>query len=136
MKTYDRKITMEVDPDRIFDFVSDPRNLPQFLPEVKRAEKLEGDRIRLQGDSHGHSYDAEGFFRDDRHRRRIEWGAEGDHSYSGWMQIREGDASSLVSEIEMELKFAQPPADAQKILDEMGQTLQAIRDHFLRPVHS
>ena len=135
MKTYDRKLTMEVDPDHVFDFVSEPRNLPQFLPTVKHAEKVDSDRIRIQGDSHGHPYDAEGTFRVDRHRRSIEWGVEGDHAYSGRMQISEGDASPLVSEIEMELRFERPPAGEEKILDEMGQTLRGIRDHFLRPMH-
>ena len=136
MKTYDRKITMEVDPDHVFDFVSEPRNLPQFLPTVEYAEKLEDDRIRIKGKSHGHAYDSEGFFRVDRHKRYVEWGTEGDRAYSGWLQIREGDATNLASEIEMQLMFAQPPdGDREAILAEMEQTLQAIRDYFLRPAH-
>jgi len=136
MNTYDRKITMEVDPEHVFDFVSEPRNLPQFLPTVQRAEKLQGDGVRIQGLSHGHAYDTEGFFRVDRHKRRIEWGAQGDRVYSGWLQIREGDATPMVSEIEMQLQFAQPPpGDGEAILAEMERTLEAIRDHFLRPAH-
>ena len=137
MKTFDRKITMEVDPDHVFDFVSEPRNLPQFLPTVEYAEKLEGDRIRIKGKSHGQAYDTEGFFRVDRHKRYVEWGTEGDQAYSGWLQVREGDATPMLSEVEMQLQFSElpPGGDGEAILAEMERSLEAVRDYFLRPAH-
>jgi len=135
MNKFERAMAMEVDPDHVFDFVSDLRNLPQFLPTVHRAEKLDGERIRIQGVSHGHPYDGEGHFRLDRHHRKISWGANGDRGYSGWMAVKQGDTTPLVSEITMEIEFAQTPGGAQggeTVLAEMEQALENIRNHFLR----
>lgn len=33
----------------VFNFVSDVKNVPQYLPTVKSAQPQEGERIRTQG---------------------------------------------------------------------------------------
>ena|SRR5579871_1823482 len=137
MDSYERTIAMEVDPDEVFGFVSNPENLPQFLPTLHRAEKLQGERIRIQGVSHGHPYDTEGTFHVDKGARRIEWGSEGDHSYSGWLQVRQGDATPFVSEVTIELEFSQTPGGenrGEEVLATIEQVLEAIRNHFLHTV--
>ena len=135
MSTYDRVIAMEVDPDHVFDFVSDPRNLPRILPTLHMAEQLEGDQIRVEGSADGRPFHVTGYFRADRHHRRLEWGSEGDHHYKGSLLVREGDTTELISEVLLELDFAgEPQGRGEAVLAHMEQALERIRDHFVKPL--
>ncbi len=77
---------MRAPADRVFDFIADVRNLPKYLPTTKDAHTEGGDRVRVQGEAKGHSYNSDGYLRADRAAKRLEWGA--DEGYcSGWMQV-------------------------------------------------
>jgi len=73
--------------ERVFSFVSEPRNLPRYLPTVQRSEPAPGERIHLEGDgSRGH-YESDGYFHVLNDQRRMEWGAEGSSQYRGWLSV-------------------------------------------------
>jgi len=133
MDTFQRSLTITVDPSHVFDYVAEPRNWARFLPTVHSADLVRGERerVRMRGVSHGHPYDTEGYLKLDRHRLSMQWGTEGEHGYRGSLEIRKVDSDDLGTEIGLELRFSKAPAgDIEK---EMEQTLQNIRDHFLRP---
>ncbi len=133
MATYQRTLTMPVDPVHVFDYVTEPRNWAQFLPTVQSADMVRGEheRVRIRGVSHGHGYDSEGYLKLDRHRLSMQWGTDSEHGYHGSLEVRQIESSELETEIALELRFSEAPAgDTEK---EMDQALEDIRDHFLRP---
>ena len=89
---------------------TDVRNLPKYLPTTKDAQVQGEDRVRVQGEAQGHSYNADGFLHADRGAHRLEWGADEGY-YSGHLQIRpQGDAASDVT-VHISLRDKPPGAD-------------------------
>ena len=80
---FEQSITIAATADGIFDFISDIRNVPQYLPTVKNAQPQQGERIRTQGQVGDRSYDSDGHFRVDKQARRLEWGSDGENNYNG-----------------------------------------------------
>ena len=71
----------------------------------------EGERVRVQGEVAGQSYDSDGFFKVDKDQRRMEWGSDGENNYQGWLEVQpDGDDASLVI---VHLWF-EPRADQEK----------------------
>ena len=73
-------------------------NLPQYLPPVvvasiegPSAEDSPGQKIRatLEYPEGGGTFDAEGYFAVDEGQRRMQWGAEVQRDYSGWLEVAE-----------------------------------------------
>ncbi len=95
MAEYKHTIRIPVQPQQIFDFVSDVRNLPQYLPTTRDAQSQGGERVRVQGEAKGHRYDADGYLKCDPDAMRLTWGADEGY-YSGWLQIEpQADQSNV-----------------------------------------
>ncbi len=95
MPEFEHRQRIGAAPDAVYAFISDARNLPQYVPTTKSAQPLPGGKVRVQGEAQGHSYDNDGYFRADSSSRRIEWGAE-ERDYCGYLDIAAaGDGSDL-----------------------------------------
>lgn len=106
-------------PDRVFAALADLSNLPRYVPQLTAAERIEGDRIKIEARYEGHTQQGEGWFRADDGERRIEWGSAGS-DYRGWIRVSpEGDGSRLT------LFLATVHGDAPD--SEVMGTLDAIR---------
>ncbi len=106
-------------PERVFGALTDVGNLPRYVPQVIAAERLDGDKIRVQARYEGHTQEGEAWFRTDAAQRRIEWGSPGSE-YRGWIQVSpEGEGSRLT------LFLATVQGDAPDY--EVMGTLDAIR---------
>jgi hypothetical protein len=133
MTEYEHKLRMHVDPDAIFDFVADVRNLPKYLPTTHHAEPQGQDRVKVEGEAHEHHYDSDGFLRADRKNRRLEWGADEGY-YSGWLEVRRLDGVSEVT-VHLSLTGAPPGTDSNKgvpdaeIADGLLAGLRSIQNH-------
>jgi ribosome-associated toxin RatA of RatAB toxin-antitoxin module len=103
MKEFERSETVNASSDRVFDFLSDINNLPQYLPTVRNARQESADRIRVQGEAAGRQYDSTGYFRADRQNQRMEWGSDSESGYRGWLQVSEVDDDSC--EVTVHLAF-------------------------------
>src|SRR5690349_23814909 len=114
MQEFEKSKTVNANPDQVFEYVSDLNNLPQYLPTLRHAEQIDGDRIRVEGQAAGKPYEETGFFRADRQRRRMEWGSDGESGYSGWLEVKE--AGSGASEVSVHLSF-DPRDHALKEMD-------------------
>jgi uncharacterized membrane protein len=97
MPDFEQTLRIRSSADQVYDFISDVRNMPRYLPTTKHAESRGQGRVRVEGDVHGRHYDSEGFLRRMDDRNRIEWGSdEGD--YKGWIEARDrGDEQVDVS---------------------------------------
>jgi len=82
-------------PDRVFAALADLDNLPRYVPQLTAAERIEGDRIRIQARYEGHTQEGEAWFRSDEEAHQIDWGSN-DSGYRGWIRVSpEGDGSRL-----------------------------------------
>ena len=131
MSEYQQSINIQAGPDHIFRYVSNPQNLPQFLPTVKEAHPQPGARIRIRGIAAGQLYDNDGFFHVDEDRRRMEWGSDGENQYRGWLEVKEA-ADSASAQVTVHLTFEPRPEQAERFEQQSGdrdRTInQGIRD--------
>ena len=96
MTEYQQTQTISVSAEQVFTWLSDVNNLPQYLPPVvaasiegPSAEGSPGQKIRatLEYPEGGGTFDAEGYFAVDEGQRRMQWGAEVQRDYSGWLEV-------------------------------------------------
>ena len=117
MSEYQKTISIHADPERVFAYVSDIANLPDYLPTVHRAEKQQGERVRVQGE---HKYDSDGMFKVNQASRRLDWGSDGENNYKGWLQVNGGSGQADVT---VHISFEPKPEIAQRMEEqahEMG----------------
>ena len=133
MGDYESSLSMGAGAQDVFDFVTDVRNLPKYLPTTKDAQPQGSDRVRVQGEAQGHRYDSDGYLRSDPDAMRLEWGADEGY-YSGWMQIEPEDQGSSVT-VHISLKGKPPGADPDNapdpddIREGLRKGLESIRNH-------
>ncbi|MBD2100144.1 SRPBCC family protein [Leptolyngbya sp. FACHB-261] len=112
---FEQSITVNAAADSIFAFISDVKNVPQYLPTIKNAQPQEGERIRTQGQVGDHSYDSDGHFRVDQQARRLQWGSDGENDYNGWLEVQGNGGPQ--SEVKVHIHYAPRPEMAQKMAE-------------------
>ena len=125
MPDYEHSLTIEASPETVFDFVSDIKNLPKYLPTTHQAEAQPGGRVRVQGEAAGHAYDSDGYFRIDAPNHRLEWGSDGENHYRGWLEI---DGAASECEVTVHLMFQSKREGRDKTISEgLISALESIR---------
>lgn len=89
MTTYTHTADADVPADLLFRFLSDPRNLPRYFPQMTAAEPEGGEAVHVEAEVHGHRVEGEAWVRPDESARRLAWGAEGPDDYHGELQVEE-----------------------------------------------
>jgi uncharacterized membrane protein len=113
---FEQSVVVSALADRIFEYLADVRNVPEYLPTVRNAQPQEGERIRTQGQAGEHSYDSDGHFHIDQSAHRLEWGSDGENEYGGWMQVQgNGDSQSQVT---VHIHYAPGPEMAQHMAEQ------------------
>ena len=144
MKEYEQTQTIDAPAKDIFVWLSDVGNLPKYLPpltdasiEGPSAEGAPGQRLRatLEYPEGGGTFDAEGYLVVDESRRRMEWGAEVQRDYSGWLEVAEG--ANGQSQVTVHLFFGersvepqmreQTPEGRDPLAEGVSATLESIR---------
>lgn len=126
MKEYEQTRHIQAPRNKVFAFVSDINNLPDYLPTVRNAAMEDGERIRVQGEANGHRYDDTGFFRVDQAQQRLEWGSDGDSNYAGWLEVQ-GDLTAATSTVTVHIKFDPKPELARQ-MEQQGGRDEAINE--------
>ena len=144
MSEYEQTQGIGAPAEEVFAWLSDVNNLPKYLPPVvdasiqgPSAEGAPGERIRttleyLGGDG---TFDAEGYFAVDEDRKRLEWGAEVQRDYSGWLAVAGGAGGN--SEVTVHLSFGErsvepemqerAPEGSDPLAEGISATLESIR---------
>lgn len=94
MGDYEHSAIIHATPDATFDYVSDPRHMPEYVATMIEAIPGIGDRIRVAADIHGQREEGEAILRSDPAARRLEWGGGHGSDYHGWMTVSAGDNGS------------------------------------------
>ncbi|MCU0552193.1 MAG: SRPBCC family protein [Leptolyngbya sp. Prado105] len=134
---FEQSIQVNAQADNIFQYLSDVRNVPQYLPTVTNAQPQSGERIRTQGHAGDHEYDSDGHFRIDQQRKRLEWGSDGENEYGGWMEVKGNGNQSEVkvhihyapsSETKQHMEEQSPQHSFESAMNEgIGKTLKSIK---------
>lgn len=126
MQEYEQAQTIHAPAGAVFAWLADVDNLPHYLPPVKRAELMgpsaegvQGQRIRIEVEIPGrYEAESEGYFSVDREDRRIEWGAEMNRDYSGWLAVEEVEAAE--SRVTVHLSFG-PRSVEEEVQEESSE---------------
>jgi uncharacterized protein YndB with AHSA1/START domain len=89
MTTYTHTAEADVPANALFGFLSDPRNLPKYFPQMTTAEPEGGETVHVEAEVHGHRVSGEAWVRPDESARTLEWGAEGPDDYHGELRVDE-----------------------------------------------
>jgi Polyketide cyclase / dehydrase and lipid transport len=144
MREYEQTRTIDAPADEAFAWLSEVSNLPKYLPPVvdvsiegPSAGDNPGRRVRATleypGEGGG-TFAAEGYLAVDEGRRRIEWGAEVERDYSGWLEVAGGGDGE--SRVMVHLNFGgrsvesglreQSPEDRDPLAEGLAATLESI----------
>ncbi|ADI14598.1 SRPBCC family protein [Truepera radiovictrix] len=136
MSEFEHSTTIQASPDEVFAFIGKVENLPKYLPTTKSAQPQGSERVRVQGEARGHPYDADGYFRRDAARHRLEWGADEGH-YSGWLAV---EAQGEGAQMTVHLSFSGgPPAGeggAPGETDQAGPNREQIQEGLVKALLS
>lgn len=143
MKEYQQSQAIGAPAGEVFAWLADVGNLPKYLPPVidasiegPSAEGTPGERLRATLEyPDGGSFDSEGYFNVDEGARHMEWGAEVQRDYSGWLTVAEADGGG--SRVTVHLSFgprsAEPkireeaPEGRDPLAEGVSATLESIR---------
>ena len=120
MADYEQTQQIDAPAGEVFAWLADVSHLSEYLPPVVEASiegPSEGDnpgqklRTTLRNpEDDGSTFTAEGYLAVDEDARRMEWGAESERDYSGWLAVAEGDGGG--SEVTVHLSLGPRSAEA------------------------
>jgi uncharacterized protein YndB with AHSA1/START domain len=142
---YEQSQAIDAPPNEVFAWLSDVGNLPKYLPPVvdssvegPSAQGSPGQRIRTTLEypgGEGGTFEAEGYLAVNERERRMEWGAEAERDYSGWLTVaNHGEGGSeVVVHLTFGERSAEPEIEAQSpegehpFAEGISATLESIR---------
>jgi len=84
-------------PDAVWQLVSDPNRLADWVPTTTASRPAGGDAVELQGESHGHDYDTRSGFVTDDAAKRLSWDSPRLSGYRGTLVVAEHAGGSRVT---------------------------------------
>jgi len=124
MSEYEYSVTIHSDADTVFDFVSDVRNMPKYMPTLDSAETEGPEKVHMHGEVRGHEYDADGELHIDKAARKLQWRSDSRSHYTGWLEVKPSGADSQVT---VHVSFEPKPGEQAKY-DESGGEDRVIQD--------
>ena len=95
MADYEQSKAINAPAEEVFAWLTDVGNLSGYLPPVTdasiegpSAEGSPGQKVRMALEfPNGSSFESEGYLATEERERRMEWGAETNRDYSGWLTV-------------------------------------------------
>ncbi|HYO44610.1 MAG TPA: SRPBCC family protein [Candidatus Limnocylindrales bacterium] len=129
MPDFERSITVPVDPDTAFDYVSDPRHLPEFVATMTGARRKPGQQkteLHVTAEVDGRHEEGDTRFRTDRWSKSVDWGTHPD--YRGTMRVERADDAG--SRISLLLRIRDPRGEDRHIERVMDQTMTNLAERL------
>jgi uncharacterized protein YndB with AHSA1/START domain len=124
MPDFEQSQEIDAAPEAVWRLVSDPYRLAEWVPTTTASRPAGQDVVQLQGESHGHDYDARGRFVVDDGARHLSWDSPRFSGYRGALTVAEQGARSHVT---VRLTIPDAPADAhEEITRGLRETLDRI----------
>jgi hypothetical protein len=127
MSSYQASESVKADAKNIFAFVSDPTNLPSYVPCMSHADSGFGDLIHVQGECPHGPFRGVGGYHIDEENRRMRWDSRANLNYRGWLQVNDhGDHSVVMIHLEFDPGVDQTSnREFVHVLKEHPPTIQA-----------
>ena len=129
MPDFERSITVPVDPDTVFDYVSDPKHLPEFVATMTSARRNPGQQrseLHVTADVNGRHEEGDTRFRADRWSRSLDWGSHPD--YRGTMRVERADDTG--SRISLLLRIRDPRGEHKRIEQALDETMTRLTERL------
>ena len=105
MPTYERSITIDAQPDELFDFLSKVENLPRYFSGITDAHPATGDEVHVTAQippeaspgPDSEEVEAYATFSVDADHKALRWGTDNDHHYHGELQVTPVDDGARLS---------------------------------------
>ncbi len=102
MPSYERSITIDAQPDELFDFLSKVENLPRYFSGITDAHSATGDEVHVTArippeatpGPDSEKVEAYATFDIDADRKTLHWGTDNEHHYHGELQVTPEDGGS------------------------------------------
>ncbi len=127
MPDFERSQQLPVDADTAFEYVADPRNLPEFVAMMSDARPAGGASLHVSAEVNGRHEEGEVPFRADPGGRRLEWG-EGGSDYHGSLEIRPLTSRTSAARLALHTPDDTERRDVERAID---QTMDNLRDVFV-----
>ena len=124
MADFERSATIQASADATYEYLADPRHMPEYVAMMTRAEPSRGGHLHVAAEVEGRREEGEAMFEADDAARRLEWGREG-HEYHGWLAVTglTGADTSTVT-IHLETHSEPDAAEVDRALDETMARIQ------------
>jgi hypothetical protein len=122
---FTESVTINVDPDTLFAYVGNIEKLPQYVPHVIDAQRVEGESVRIStkpGSGSGPATLLRGAWLRLAPGRHLEWGVSNSRNYRGEASVVPTDAGSMLL-VTLHLDHA----DASQVNRELTTALQTIK---------
>jgi hypothetical protein len=98
---------VSVPPERLFPYLADVENLPDYMPRLTEARPESGDRVTVTAhinppNEPERDVTSEAWIHVIEEGRSLEWGAPGPHDYRGRLHVDPGDEAGT-SRLSVEL---------------------------------
>jgi carbon monoxide dehydrogenase subunit G len=134
MDEYTGRIEVARSPAEVFAFLADIRNMPSYLPTVRKVGPLGPDRVAVEGEAEGHTYHDEGWLKVEAEAHRMRWGTQEDSDYHGELRVR--DAGNGHAEVEVTLNHSPTGAQARRMQERSGSVGHDMRRSLQRALGS
>jgi uncharacterized membrane protein len=125
MSKYTSQILIDAPADEVFAYVSDTNRMPEYLPTVHGAMHQGAGRILVKGEAAGHPYESDGRYEVDEDARTMRWGSDGEHHYSGHLEVQDRGNQCFLS---VTLDFEPNAGLDEEFKKQMGGRDTAIRE--------
>lgn len=133
MSHYTCQTTVNAPADEVFAYVTNVERMPEYLPTLHEAHRQGEDRVAMKGEAAGHPYSADGNFVIDQDGRTMRWSSDGEHRYSGHLEVQDQGSACNVS---VTLDFEPNPGMDEDFKREMGSRDAAIQDGLEKSLQS
>jgi hypothetical protein len=142
MGSYRFSESADLSPERVFEYLSDVRNLPRYLPQMTAAEPVGGDRVKVEAQVDGRTEAGEAWVREEpaEHRSEefgsegpsdyygtIEWGSESENEYYGKLVITGDGPDRCTIEVDLHTIRAEGDEIEQGVRHTVDGLIKAIR---------
>lgn len=129
MGDYEESTTVQLQPARLFDYLADVENLPDYLPRLTSARPTHDDKVEVSAhidpdDGPARDVEGEAWINVVEQGRKLQWGAAGPRDYHGELDVDPGpDANSSTLTVRLHTERV----EGDQIRRGLDDTLQGIK---------
>ncbi len=92
MTTHTSTVQIDVSAERLWTYLSDVENLPEYLPQMTSAHRTSGDTVQVTAqidpsDQPAQEVEGEAWFTVKEQGKTLTWGSQGPNNYQGQLDI-------------------------------------------------